>query len=180
MYELQNFVFLQQKDSISCGPTSCTMVLNYYKRNYPVEQIKSLCKTSWFSYGGKEVGMTSPDSIAATMWRCGVPVRMGMGDIKLLKYYVSNNRPPMVLLRSSEKTWHYVIVIGYDEENIITADPAYGQKKIVSTEIFKGAWDFSADTSGEIFNKKFDIFLNLVNLGDVFGNSFVVPLKKMK
>jgi hypothetical protein len=149
--------------------------LNWYGNAATVEEVKNACKTKWFRFQGNDVGMTSPDSIPFAMWRWGISGRMGVGDLRLLKYYVSRGRPPIVLLRSSEQTWHYVVVIGYDEQNVVIANPGSGNKETLSNANFQGAWDFTSDMEGQKIQRKFDIYLQLVKLGDVKGQTFIVP-----
>jgi ABC-type bacteriocin/lantibiotic exporter with double-glycine peptidase domain len=174
-YQTPDFCYLQQPDGITCGPTSLAMLLNWYGNAATVEEVKNACKTKWFRFQGNDVGMTSPDSIPFAMWRWGISGRMGVGDLRLLKYYVSRGRPPIVLLRSSEQTWHYVVVIGYDEQNVVIANPGSGNKETLSNANFQGAWDFTSDMEGQKIQRKFDIYLQLVKLGDVKGQTFIVP-----
>lgn len=147
-YEVKGFEFVEQPDGITCGPTSALMLLRRYGKDVSLEEIKSQTKTKWFEYKGKPIGMTSPDYIAPAMKHFGVGAKSMRGNLDRLKYFVSQNRPPIVLLRSSKQTWHYVVVIGYTEEVIIIADPGPGKRKKLNIQWFMDSWDFTHDMYG--------------------------------
>lgn len=175
-HKIDAFVVYRQPDGITCGPTSCSMLLNYYGKKVSVEEAKEKALTKWFEHDGNDVGMTLPDYVAFTMKSFGVPSKLEASNIHRLKYYVSENRPPIVLLRSGKKTWHYVVVIGYMKDKIIIADPGWGKQVTMPIDNFEGAWDFSTDMRGEEMLNDFDPFLYMVTtLGDVSGNTMIVP-----
>lgn len=173
-FKLNGFPFLEQPDQITCGPTSAAMVLQYYGKDVSIQQAKKVTKTQWFSYNEQVVGMTSPDFIQHVFKHFGVPARIHVTDFGHLKYYVSQNRPPVALVRSGLKTWHYVVVIGYDEENIILADPGWGKTRIVSMEIFEKAWNFTSDLRGTDFGN-LDYWKLAIETTDVRRNTLIVP-----
>lgn len=148
-HEIDGFDYFEQPDGITCGPTSVLMLLHRYGKNVTLDEVKSQTKTQWFKYNDDPIGMTSPDCIVPAMNHFGVGSRLLRGDLDRLKYFVSKNRPAIVLLRSGQQTWHYVVVIGYTENKIIVADPGPGARKEMSVENFLGAWDFTHDMYGE-------------------------------
>lgn len=206
-YKINNFPVLEQPDEITCGPTSCVMLLQYYGKNITINQAKKQTKTEWFEHNGEVFGMTSPEFIAITMKHFKVPAKMKRGSLKSLKYYISQNRPPIVLLRNSKEIWHYVIAIGYDKESIIIADPGWGVVRSLKTKIFLKAWDFSSDMTGSDTTDncficggdgqvglpgqlgkcdfcegvgKIDFFRRIIELADVQGNTYTVPEESQK
>jgi len=148
-YELPEFVFLEQPDQITCGPTSAAMLLRSYGIDVSLEDVKEKSKTEWFKYDGESIGMTSPEYIPIALKSHGLPARKTRGSVQKVKSLVIQGRPPIVLLRSGTKTWHYVVVIGYTETTIIVADPGHGQRRTMATEAFVGSWDFTTDMTGE-------------------------------
>ena len=140
--------FIEQPDGITCGPTSALMVLKEYGKDVTLDDVKSQTKTEWIQYDGKPVGMTSPDYIPVALSHYGVPSKILKGDMNRLRYFVSKKRPVIVLLRSSKQGWHYVVVIGYTESEIITADPGPGKRKKIENSDFLRAWDFTHDMYG--------------------------------
>jgi ABC-type bacteriocin/lantibiotic exporter with double-glycine peptidase domain len=125
------------------------MVLNRYGFDVELNQVKEKTKTEWLVYKEQSIGMTSPDYISRTLGEFGVKSRMKSGSMKLLKHYVSENKPVIVLLRSSGTTWHYVVVIGYNEFMVTVADPSLGRKREMLNKDFIGAWSFSTDMNGK-------------------------------
>jgi predicted double-glycine peptidase len=86
---------------------------------------------------------------------------------------ISENRPSIVLVRSGEYTWHYVVAIGYDEEGITVADPGWGMRRTLKNEHFHGTWSFATDMSGE--ESKDKIVAGLLSLAEVHPFTMIVP-----
>lgn len=143
------FPYYRQPDHISCGPTSARMLLEHYGLYASVDRIKACAKTEWFDLRGYPVGMTSPDYLALALKHLGLPVRLRHADLPSLKAWVSEGRPCVVLLRSGRTTWHYAVVVGYAEAEVVVADPGWGCAVTLPTEHFLGAWDFRTGMGGE-------------------------------
>ena len=62
-FQIHAFPLLKQPDHITCGPTSATMLLNYYGCDLTIDEVKKRTKTQWIAYKGESIGMTSPDLI---------------------------------------------------------------------------------------------------------------------
>jgi hypothetical protein len=147
-YEIQDFHLIEQPDGITCGPTSVTMVLKHYGITQTVDAVKEVAKTELFEFKGQKIGATTPEYIDLAMDEFGISSNIVAGSIKKLKYYISQNRPPIVLVRSSKQTWHYVVAIGYTPYEIIIADPGWGQRRVIPLGIFQAAWEFNSDLRG--------------------------------
>jgi len=176
-FYIKNFPLLEQPDQITCGPTSVAMLLQHYGKDTTIQQAKEMAKTEWFSYKDQVIGMTSPDFIRVALRRFGVQAQMQRTTLPHLKYYISQSRPPVVLVRSSDKTWHYVVAIGYDEKKIYLADPAWGKVRAVSIDQFERAWNFTSDLRGSDFGK-LDYWKLAVETSDVRGYTLIVPTDK--
>ena len=176
-FRIENFPLLEQPDQITCGPTSVAMLLQHYGKDTTIQQAKEKAKTEWFSYKDQVIGMTSPDFIRLALKRFGVPAKMQRTTMSHLKYYISQSRPPVVLVRSSDKTWHYVVAIGYDKENMYLADPAWGKVRTVSIDQFERAWNFTSDLRGSEFGS-LDYWKLAVETSDVRGYTLIVPTHK--
>ena len=94
-----------------------------------------------------------------------------------VKLYVSENRPPICLIRSSNITWHYVIVVGYNDEDetISLVDPAEGAITMMSQHAFVEAWSFNRDMFGRKI-KPPDFIGGLLRLADVSNYTLIVPM----
>lgn len=153
-YEAHNFIFIKQQDHISCGPTSALMLLKFAGQDVEIEEVRKHSKTEWFRYKDEAIGMTAPDVLSIAINQLGIPAHMRRGNLDKLKYYISQRRFPLVLLRSGPTTWHYVVAIGYDPEHIIVADPGPGKSKAIKSDHFTGAWRFETDMSGSPVKSK--------------------------
>jgi ABC-type bacteriocin/lantibiotic exporter with double-glycine peptidase domain len=170
-FEIKDFPFLKQPDDISCGPTSVAMVLNCYGKPTSVDVIRKVTRTDWFRYHGEELGMTIPGCVVLGLQKLGFYAKKRIGTLDDIKFCVSNNQPPIVLLRSGEKMWHYVVVIGYYDNKIIIADPGEGEQIVMSDKTFSSAWDFTTDMDGE---KQSEMIPAILHLGEVNGNTYIV------
>jgi len=170
VYEIADFPVIKQPDQITCGPTSALMVLSYYQKTVTMDEIKVLTKTEWVDVKGKPLGMTSPDYIARALRNYNLSVKMRVGNLEMVKHYVSQNKPVIVLVRSDKVLWHYMVVIGYTEDKVILADPGFGVRYEMTVSDFVNSWGFSTDmygnsvhtrcpfcTDGKIFAAKLDL-----------------------
>lgn len=147
-FQVSNFPLFKQPDQISCGPTSCKMLLKYYGKDIKIEDIKRVAKTTWFKHDGIEIGMTTPEYIKVALDAYEVKSEIKQGNMTDIKAFLLENRPPIVLLRSGQDIWHYVVVIGFKPNTIIFADPGSGQIETMAEDIFKKSWAFRSDMSG--------------------------------
>lgn len=148
-YYSTSFVdFLKQPDDITCGPTCAAMLLRFYGKDVTVDEIKLKTKTVWFTYKNQDFGMTAPEMIKNSLQEYGLNSFLKTGDLRKIKYYISQNKPCIVLVRSSEYNWHYVVVTGYDGDFIYFANPATGETQGLSQQEFLASWDWSGDLMG--------------------------------
>lgn len=161
-----------QPNKITCGPTSVAMVLTAYQKPLPLQMVICHTHTVWFNWNGP-YGMTMPQRIAGTLKRNGVPAQMGRGNLEFLKSKVSQDKPCVVLLRSGELRWHYVVVIGYDLEYIFFADPGEERIQMLTVEHFMDSWNWEKDTNGEICSLYFPI--TILKMLDVYPRTIIFP-----
>lgn len=141
---------LKQPDHITCGPTSATMVLHYYSKSITLNEVKKLTYTEWIKFAnGTNFGMTAPDSIRHALHRSGVPASVCRGNVYKIKKAIFEGKPVIVLLRSSKETWHYCVVISYNNEGFILADPSYGTTIFINKQQFMDSWKFTHNMHGE-------------------------------
>jgi len=163
----------EQTDQITCGPASVMMVLKAYKKaDVTLDGIKKITKTVWFQCNQADIGMTTPDHLALAMNHYDLESTMLCGDIHFLKYQISCNKPCIVLVRSSELTWHYLVVIGYDTQYFYIADPIDGNIRPIGTDIFLKCWRWDSDLHGEPCQS----YLNrLLNIMSIYSNTIIFP-----
>jgi hypothetical protein len=69
---INQFPLIEQPDQISCGPTSCSMVLGYYGISAGIGPLKTAAGTRWYSdQFGNRVGLTLPSGIEEVSWLSG-------------------------------------------------------------------------------------------------------------
>ncbi len=144
---LSGFPNLKQPDDISCGPTCAAMVLRWYGVDAGIERCKTKSGTRWLQMGEYKVGMTLPSGMVNCLNSFGVPSRALKGSIKDIENYIDQKRPPILLVRSGVKTWHWVVAMAYGDAGIKLSDPS-GQQWNISRSTLDAAWTFSADLSG--------------------------------
>tara|TARA_Y100000034_G_scaffold43496_3_gene53075 strand:- start:8202 stop:8834 length:633 start_codon:yes stop_codon:yes gene_type:complete len=173
-HSIEDFPLVEQPDQITCGPTSALMLLKYYGNDtITLEEVKAKSKTHWFDYGGSPIGMTAPDVLAGALAQLGLPCEMMKGSFSNLHYFISKNRPCIVLVRSGEYTWHYVVAIGYDKKCVTVADPGWGKKRFLDRDDFGGAWEFSTDMNGTVSKDK--MVAGILSLAEVHPHTLIVP-----
>lgn len=147
---LADFPNLKQPDDISCGPTCACMVLRWYGVNAGLERCKTKSGTRWFELGEYKVGMTLPSGVSDCLDSFGVPSRHVIGTTADVMRYVDQNRPPILLVRSGVKTWHWVVVSGYSQNGAVfsVSDPS-GERYDIKSSTLDAAWTFSHDLAGQ-------------------------------
>jgi predicted double-glycine peptidase len=151
-YKIDEFekYIIAQPDSITCGPTCGTMLLNYYSKNVSLDEVKKESLTEWFRFDdGKNFGMTAPDALRVSLHKFGLKSRVRHGNVGQLKKYISEGKPVIVLLRSSNTTWHYCVAFAYDETTIRLGDPGSGHARSMTIETFVKCWKFTHDMHGQ-------------------------------
>lgn len=146
-YCINNLKAIHQPDDISCGPTSIAMLLDYYNIDKTIDEIKSHTITEWLTLNDKKIGMTDPKQMGVALKECGLKSMSERGTLDRLKEVISKNKPIIALLRSGQYTWHYIVVIGYNENNITIIDPIDGKINIDIIK-FEQAWKFTHDMDG--------------------------------
>lgn len=96
----------------------------------------------------------------------------------MLKNYIAQNRPPLVLVRSSELMWHYVVAVGYGEDFISIADPASGEIWDMPMDDFMGAWAFTQNMHGDKMEN--ELIVKALESGDVYNFTMIVPRESHK
>jgi len=176
-WEILNFPLVEQPDQITCGPTSALMLLKYYGNDtVTLDEVKLQSGTHWFDYDGEPIGMTAPDVLATALSELGLPSKIMEGTMSSLKRFIHEGRPPIVLVRTGDYSWHYVVAIGYDKDNIILADPGWGTREVLTNECFHGSWSFTTDMDGEEIDES--IVAGLLSLAEVSPFTLVVPDRK--
>ena len=148
------------------------MLLKAYGKHPTLNDVEAHTKTRWFHYRGKDIGMTAPIYILNALDHFGLPSKMSYyNGIKSLKKSITQHRPAVALLRSGQTTWHYVLVIGYDETGLIIANPSSGQRETIRFENFLSSWHYKTDMDGNPVSDVGD----LIRMVEVYTETLIVP-----
>jgi hypothetical protein len=146
--ELKNFPLISQPDNVTCGPTACQMVLKYYGKEISIDDIRKQAKIDLWTQGDKKIGGALPVFIKIALNHYDVPCKLEYGNLDKLKFYIDQERPSIVLVRSDSFMMHWVVVIGYTQKEIIIAEPGNGTRCVLDNDTFKGCWTFKTDMEG--------------------------------
>lgn len=150
---LHNFPLHKQPDRISCGPTCCSMMLAYYGIAARFTDLKKTAGTRLFKFGKEEVGFTWPSKVKKTLTTYGLPAELyADGNLPTVQKLIDTGRPPILLVRSSEKTWHYVVATGHQRGRRYRISDPLGKQYWMSANDLDKAWAFKADLRGNETN----------------------------
>ena len=114
-----NFIMMEQFDK-NCGPNSVQMLLYYHRKHRRLKDI-------WKAGGIQTVAFgTSPGELRKALNELGVPAHWYTNrTLDDVRRYIKDNRPPIMLLRLSNRGYHWVVAVGYDTRwnEILIADP---------------------------------------------------------
>ena len=160
-YGDSHFILLDQFDN-TCGTTSAEMILHYYAKEVGQGDI-------WEAGDVHRVEAGSfPGELREALTDLGVPATWyHQLTLNHLKYYVRQNRPPIILLRF-DNVLHYVVVVGYNTYgDFLVADPNNVFRWLTSDEM-RRSW--SLDSPG-IPNDRYSV----ENGFEKFGLEVAVP-----
>ena len=126
---LNNFPDFRQPDFVTCGPTAASMLLKYYGTDAGILPLTTRAGTHWFDFSrvlpNSKFGMTKPNGLTSAIQSYRLAVQQQKGSIEDLKVLVKANRPPIILVRSGDTKWHYLVIIGYSP---VTFSPFLGPR----------------------------------------------------
>jgi hypothetical protein len=144
---IAKFPLFEQPDGVTCGPTAAKMVLKYYGKDIDLKEIRKKAKTDIYVKGNIEIGGTCPEYEEQAIEYFGIPCQLKTMTLNEVKWYVSKNKPVLIVIRSDKNMWHWVVVIGYTKNKMICADPGGGLWR-PDNDLFENAWKFTKDMEG--------------------------------
>lgn len=169
-----DFIIMEQFDK-NCGPNSVQMVLYYYRNHQRIKDI-------WKAGGIRTVEFgTWPGELKKALNESGVPTHWyTRKTLKDVQRYIRNNRPPILLLRLSNRGYHWVVAVGYDTQydKILIADPN-GRFKWWGADKLQASWTLEWQADFESQGSAWYEFLIDVGLFDglhLAPNTVIVPL----
>lgn len=157
----------QLGETSNCGPTAAAIVMagyhEYYDETSLLELRDLIGKWTWendparrWYLPGTDAGMTSPDTMKASIERFAPSLKLAMRRLPLdtratdvwhkLTRDLRANKPTLALVMSS-KLWqldsislHWVVIVGVRDNTVIFSDPADGKVMEMSAMRFFDAW----------------------------------------
>ena len=170
-----DFIIMEQFDK-NCGPNSVQMLLYYHRKHRRLKDIWRAADIDTVAFG------TVPSELRQALNESGVPAhwysRRTLDD---LRQYIDENRPPMMILRLSNRGYHWVVAVGYDTrwDEFLIADPN-GRFKWWTAEQLSANWSLEwlpeYENEGEEWYE-FQIDVGLFNSLHLNPNTVVVPLE---
>ncbi|MEM2922408.1 MAG: C39 family peptidase, partial [Candidatus Bathyarchaeia archaeon] len=175
-YEFNEFYlygvpYINQGNTYWCGPTSLSMVLNYWGYNITKEDIAS-------QIYDPQNRLTTISNMTLYPQALGFDTADFAGSISYIQLYIQKGIPLIVLQKFSLQNsyGHYRVVVGYNSENktIITLDPAMGKDYVLSYDIFVELWKpgstFSTYNWTLVITPRNEVLVNLMNDYQIYLN----------
>ena len=128
-----------QMEATECGAASLAMIVGYYGKTVTLEELRREC-------GVSRNGVNAKNIVKAAQFHGLVPraVRIGVEGVKNLKM-------PLIIHWNMD---HFLVLCGFDKNNAVIADPAYGMCRVSMEEFSKLFTGIALEfTPGENFKK---------------------------
>ncbi len=170
-----DFIIMKQFDN-NCGPNSVQMLLYYHRKHRRLKDIWRAADIDTVALG------TVPSELRQALNESGVPAHWySSRTLDDLRRYIDENRPPIMILRLSNRGYHWVVAVGYDTrwDEFLIADPN-GRFKWWTAEQLNANWSLEwlseYETAGEEWYE-FQIDVGLFNSLHINPNTVIVPLE---
>ena len=127
--------YLPQTDLL-CGGAAAAMVLRYWGDAHADAQ-------EFAPLVDRRAGGIANDALTSAMTTRGWRADRIDGSLDALMARVRDRQPVIVLLPARDNRYHYVVVIGGDDDAIVVHDPAWGPSRSIRRGTFEQAWAVS-------------------------------------
>ena len=170
-----DFIIMEQFDN-NCGPNSVQMLLYYHRKHRRLKDIWRAADINTVAFG------TVPSELRQALNELGVPTHWYSSRTPNdLRRYIDENRPPIMLLRLSNRGYHWVVAVGYDTRwnEFLIADPN-GHFKWWTAEQLNANWSLEwlpeFETDAEEWYE-FQVDIGLINNILLNPHTVIVPLE---
>lgn len=170
-----DFIMMEQFDK-NCGPNSVQMLLYYHRKHRRLKDIWRAADIDTVTFG------TVPSELRQALNELDVSAHWYSGrTLDDLRRYIDENRPPILLLRLSNRGYHWGVAVGYDTrwDEFLIADPN-GYFKWWTAEQLNANWslewlpEFEADEEAWY---EFQIDIGLINNIHLNPHTVIVPVE---
>jgi predicted double-glycine peptidase len=124
--------YLPQTDAL-CGGAATAMVFRYWGDTHAdVQEFSGLVD--------RRAGGIAADALTAAVQARGWRTQRIEGSLDALGARVRDRQPVIVLLPDRGDRYHYVVVTGISETDIVVHDPAWGPSRAIRAADFERAW----------------------------------------
>jgi predicted double-glycine peptidase len=124
--------FLSQPEAL-CGGAAAAMVLRYWgERGINPEDFAALIDRS--------AGGIRTDALTRALVERGWEAVAVAGAADLVRRQLALGRPVIALIEDRPKTFHYVVIIGWDARAVVLHDPARAPYQVMTADQFERRW----------------------------------------
>lgn len=124
--------FLAQTDRL-CGGAAAAMVLRYLgDAHADVRSFEPIVD--------RRAGGIANGALVGDLERRGYTAETFAGSIAALHARLQQRQPVIVLLNDRRTRYHYVVVVGADDNAIVVHDPSWGPSRSIANDVFERAW----------------------------------------
>jgi len=167
-------VHLMKQSKRMCGPASLQMVLAYYGK---IKNEKELKKKTGATY----LNGTKPEEVAKVARKFKLKANYSKNNsIEGLREAIKKKNPPIIGWFSPDSGSHFSVVIGFEKNEIIIADPNMEKIRKMKIEDFSDRW-LDINWSKFSFIKQLFLFIvmSIHNKISKFSNKrYKPPIKK--
>lgn len=125
---------IEQVQKWSCGPTALRTLIRYASGIRLTEQ-DLIILSGTTENGADEYNLMRALDIIGFKY-----TQSDKGTWNRLRKHLRDGQPPIVHLVMLDGGGHYMVLVGYDEENVFLADPATGKIIKYGLSFFLGVW----------------------------------------
>lgn len=125
---------IEQEKQFSCGATALLIALRY-QFGLKLTQNEMIMITGTTQSGADEFNLMQGLNVLGFRYK-----QSEHGTLNKLKRFLMDGQVPIVHLVMNDGGGHYMVLCGYDTENVTLADPADGKIKRYGIPYFMGVW----------------------------------------
>ena len=128
-----NVPYLTQTEAL-CGGAAAAMLFRYWGDTHATAQ-------QFASLVDREAGGISNTALVAAIRDRGWTTATSTGSFEMLRSELAASRPPIILIADRPQRYHYVVVIGLSEREVLVHDPTWGPARRIDVARLKRAWE---------------------------------------
>ena len=124
--------YISQSEAL-CGGAAAAMVLRYWGE-------RALSAESFAHLVDRSAAGIRTDALAADIAGRGWTATAVAGDDLLARAELARGRPVLALIRDRPWTFHYIVIVAWQEHSIVFHDPARAPFRVMGREEFTRRW----------------------------------------